>query len=131
MGDPAAAGDHGSSVRAWHSYDWEVLLLMSELCAFSFDFCQCQLGFCILTPLALVRCHWPDSFRHEAGLSAAMSVHNSRVAQEVIAGRQSAGRYFVRSGLVRKDKLIGFVPAGCHPQLGFMQLRTTFCLSSR
>ncbi|CAE7559933.1 unnamed protein product [Symbiodinium microadriaticum] len=56
MGDPAAAGD-GSSVRAWHSYDWE----------------------------------------------------------EVIAGRQSAGRYFVRSGLVRKDKLIGFVPAGCHP----------------
>ena len=100
---------------------------MSELC-FQLQVLSEPAGFFIMKLLALVIGR--GAFRHEAGLNAAMSVHNSRVAQEVLAGRQSAGRYFVRSGLVLKDKLIGVVPAGCHPQLGFMQLRSTSCLLS-
>ena len=61
------------------------------------------------------------------GLKRADGSQNTtfHVAQEVIAGRQSAGRYFVRSGLVRKDKLIGFVPAGRHPWLGVSSVHTS------
>mmetsp|Transcript_8381 Transcript_8381/g.19791 ORF Transcript_8381/g.19791 Transcript_8381/m.19791 type:complete len:372 (+) Transcript_8381:8-1123(+) len=35
--------------------------------------------------------------------------------EEVLAGAATAARYFVRSGLVRKDKLSRFAPRGCHP----------------
>ncbi|CAJ1353075.1 unnamed protein product [Effrenium voratum] len=35
--------------------------------------------------------------------------------EEVLAGRGTAERYFVRSGLVRKDRLLAFVPKARHP----------------
>lgn len=35
--------------------------------------------------------------------------------EEVIAGQGTADRYFVRSGLVRKDRLAKFAPPGRHP----------------
>jgi len=35
--------------------------------------------------------------------------------EEVMAGNQVAQRYFVRSGLIRKDRLCSFVPDGFHP----------------